>query len=83
MRHNTRVAGVGKKKKESGKQKRVCTLHYFHEWSFENGFILLLRDNMEVAFIHQPRFRFPAEHLLDLMGEKGHCLEDDAGTHTE
>jgi hypothetical protein len=38
MRHNTRVAEVGKKEKkkkkrnkELGKQKRVCTLHYFQE----------------------------------------------------
>jgi hypothetical protein len=36
MHHNTRVAGVGKKKKEKkkkevGKQKGVCTLHYFQE----------------------------------------------------
>jgi hypothetical protein len=35
MRHNTRVAGVGKRKKKRkkklGKQKRVYTLHYFQE----------------------------------------------------
>jgi hypothetical protein len=61
MRHNTRVAEVGKKKKKSkkkknekkewGKQKRVCTLHYFQEGSFENGLILLSRVIKDVRTI--------------------------------
>jgi hypothetical protein len=88
MRHNTRVARVGKKtkgKKGRNRESRKESVLYitFRSDALKMVSFCCCETTWRLSCIHKPRFGFPAEHLLDLMGEEAHCLEDDAGTHTE